>query len=78
MDAGAADLGLSLVGYVATRVLGTQRGIPLTGVTGGLVSSTAVTLAFSRQSRDPAYAGATSALASGIVLAWAVMFGGSS
>ena len=65
---------LSLVGYVATRLLGTQRGIPLTGLTGGLVSSTAVTLAFSKQSRDPAYASAASALASGILLAWTVMF----
>jgi uncharacterized membrane protein (DUF4010 family) len=65
---------LSLVGYVATRVLGTQRGIPLTGATGGLVSSTAVTLTFARQSRDPSYAGAAPALASGVVLSWAVMF----
>ncbi|MCM2310116.1 MAG: MgtC/SapB family protein [Steroidobacteraceae bacterium] len=65
---------LSLVGYVATRLLGAHRGIPLTGLTGGLVSSTAVTLAFARQSRDPAYRHAASALASGILLAWAVMF----
>ena len=65
---------LSLVGYVATRLLGAHRGIPLTGLSGGLVSSTAVTLAFARQSRDPAYAGAGPALASGILLAWAVMF----
>ena len=65
---------LSLVGYVATRLLGANRGIPLTGLTGGLVSSTAVTLAFARQSRDPAYAPAAPALASGILLAWAVMF----
>jgi uncharacterized membrane protein (DUF4010 family) len=65
---------LSLVGYVATRMLGTRRGIPLTGLTGGLVSSTAVTLAFARQSRDPAYAAAVPALASGILLAWGVMF----
>jgi len=65
---------LSLVGYVATRLLGANRGIPLTGITGGLVSSTAVTLAFSRQSREPAYARAAPALASGILLAWAVMF----
>jgi len=65
---------LSLVGYVATRLLGAGRGIPLTGLTGGLVSSTAVTLAFSRQSREPAYAGAVPALASGILLAWSVMF----
>jgi uncharacterized membrane protein (DUF4010 family) len=65
---------LSLVGYVATRLLGANRGIPLTGLTGGLVSSTAVTLALARQSRDPAYADAAPALASGILLAWAVMF----
>ena len=65
---------LSLVGYVATRLLGAHRGIPLTGLTGGLVSSTAVTLAFSRQSREPGYAGTAPALASGILLAWAVMF----
>jgi uncharacterized membrane protein (DUF4010 family) len=65
---------LSLVGYVITRLLGAHRGIPLTGLTGGLVSSTAVALAFSRQSRDPAYASAAPALASGILLAWAVMF----
>ncbi len=65
---------LSLVGYVATRLLGANRGIPLTGITGGLVSSTAVTLAFARQSRDRAYASAAPALASGILLAWAVMF----
>ncbi|HVN42499.1 MAG TPA: MgtC/SapB family protein [Steroidobacteraceae bacterium] len=65
---------LSLVGYVATRLLGAGDGIPLTGITGGLVSSTAVTLEFSRQSRLPAFVGAASALASGIVLSWAVMF----
>jgi uncharacterized membrane protein (DUF4010 family) len=35
---------LSLVGYVATRLLGARRGIPLTGLTGGLVSSTALNL----------------------------------
>jgi uncharacterized membrane protein (DUF4010 family) len=66
--------GLSLVGYVATRALGAHRGIPLTGLTGGLVSSTAVTLAFSRQSREAAYEAAAPALASGILLAWCVMF----
>ena len=51
--------GLSLVGYVLTRLLGTHRGIPLTGFTGGLVSSTAVTLSFARQSHEPQYATAT-------------------
>jgi uncharacterized membrane protein (DUF4010 family) len=64
--------GLSLVGYVATRALGAGRGTAVTGLTGGLVSSTAVTLAFARQSRDEA--GRTDdALAAGLLLAWAVM-----
>jgi uncharacterized membrane protein (DUF4010 family) len=65
---------ISLVGYVATRLLGPRSGIPLTGLTGGLVSSTAVTLSFARQSRDPAYAAAAPALASAILLAWSMMF----
>jgi len=43
---------LSLVGYVATRALGPQRGTAVTGLAGGLVSSTAVTLAFARRSRE--------------------------
>lgn len=66
--------GLSLVGYVLTRLLGARRGIPITGLTGGLVSSTAVTLAFARQSREPQYKDATRAVASGILLAWTVSF----
>jgi uncharacterized membrane protein (DUF4010 family) len=64
---------LSLVGYVATRWLGQGRGTALTGITGGLVSSTAVTLSFARRGRDEPRAGA--ALACGILLAWTVMFG---
>jgi uncharacterized membrane protein (DUF4010 family) len=66
---------LSLVGYVATRWLGAKRGIPLTGMTGGLVSSTAVTLSFARQSRDDGRQATAYALASGMLLAWAIMFG---
>jgi uncharacterized membrane protein (DUF4010 family) len=64
---------LSLVGYVATRWLGSGRGIVLTGLTGGLVSSTAVTLSFARRSRDEPEAALS--LACGILVAWAVMFG---
>lgn len=66
--------GLSLVGYVLTRLLGAHRGIPLTGLTGGLVSSTAVTLSFARQSREPLYAAAGAAIVGGILLAWTVSF----
>jgi uncharacterized membrane protein (DUF4010 family) len=64
---------LSLIGYVATRWLGERKGTALTGLTGGLVSSTAVTLSFARQSRDDGAAPAR-ALAGGLLLAWTVMF----
>ncbi len=66
--------GLSLVGYAATRGLGSDKGVALTAITGGLVSSTAVTLSFVQQSRERAAAGAHYALASGIILAWCIMF----
>jgi uncharacterized membrane protein (DUF4010 family) len=65
---------LSLVGYVATRLLGEGRGIALTGITGGLVSSTAITLSFARQSRGQVMSGTAPALAGGILLSWCVMF----
>ena len=63
---------LSLVGYVLTRLLGASRGVALTGLVGGLASSTAVTLSFAKEGREtPQNA---NALACGILLAWAVMF----
>jgi uncharacterized membrane protein (DUF4010 family) len=59
---------------VLTRLLGAHRGLPLTGLTGGLVSSTAVTLSFARQSREPQFATSVHSIASGILLAWTVSF----
>jgi uncharacterized membrane protein (DUF4010 family) len=44
--------GLSFAGYLAIRIVGPGAGILLTGVLGGLASSTASTLAFSRRSRE--------------------------
>lgn len=67
--------GLSLVGYVATRLLGSGHGIPLTGLVGGLVSSTAVTLSLARRSvEDERSVRLGHELASGILLSWATMF----
>jgi len=43
--------GLNFAGYVARHAVGRARGYALTGLLGGLVSSTAVTLHFSRKSR---------------------------
>lgn len=65
--------GLSLIGYVATRALGPERGAAVTGLAGGLVSSTAVTLTFARQSRERSE-DSGDALASGLLLAWGIMF----
>lgn len=44
--------GLGFVGYIAVRMLGTSRGIALTGLAGGLASSTATTLSMSRLSKE--------------------------
>ena len=64
---------LSLAGYLATRWLGAARGTAIAGLTGGLVSSTAVTLSFARQSKTESDPAAGAMLASGILLAWLVM-----
>ncbi len=45
-------VGLSFAGFVAVRLLGEQRGLAVTGAVGGLVSSTAVTMAMAERSRD--------------------------
>ncbi len=42
--------GVSLSGYLALRLIGARRGLLLVGVFGGLVSSTATTLVYARQS----------------------------
>jgi uncharacterized membrane protein (DUF4010 family) len=44
--------GLGFSGYIAMRLFGTRAGILLTSLFGGLASSTASTLAFSRRSRE--------------------------
>ncbi len=63
--------GLGFVGYVAVRIFGEDRGIPFTGLLGGLASSTATTLAMSRQSRAWPETGRLCALA--VVLACTIM-----
>jgi uncharacterized membrane protein (DUF4010 family) len=44
--------GLNFAGFVARELVGASRGLGITGALGGIVSSTAVTLSFSRQSRE--------------------------
>jgi len=64
--------GLSFVGYVAIRIAGAQVGTLVTGLLGGLASSTATTLAFSRMARRAE--ALAPALAVGTVLAGSVTF----
>ena len=44
--------GVSLAGYAALRLLGGHHGVAVVGLFGGLVSSTATTLVFSRHARE--------------------------
>jgi uncharacterized membrane protein (DUF4010 family) len=46
--------GLSFAGFVAVRLLGERRGLAITGAVGGMVSSTAVTMAMAERSKEGA------------------------
>ena len=63
--------GMSFVGYIAQRMSG-AAGYPLTGLLGGLVSSTSVTLTFARLSESHPQQAAP--LAAGAVAASTVLF----
>ncbi len=64
--------GISFFGYVLVKVVGARRGVGITGLLGGLVSSTAVTLSFSQRSQKNSQLAKPFALA--ITIAWTVMF----
>jgi uncharacterized membrane protein (DUF4010 family) len=64
---------LSLVGYVAMRWLGRAHGLALTGVAGGLVSSTATTLGLARMSARR-HDAPMQPLAAALLIAWLMMF----
>lgn len=63
---------ISFIGYVLMKLVGSRRGVGLTGLLGGLVSSTAVTLSFTQQSRSHDSLARPFALA--ITVAWTMMF----
>ena len=44
--------GVSLAGYAALRIIGQRHGAPILGLLGGLASSTATTLVYSRHTRN--------------------------
>lgn len=63
---------INFLGYVLIKTLGTDSGLSLTGIVGGLVSSTAVTLGFSHLSKEDSKLGRPLAVA--IVASWVMMF----
>ena len=63
---------ISFMGYVMMKLANPRNGIALTGLLGGLVSSTAVTLSFGRRSKTDAELSGHFAVA--ITAAWSVMF----
>jgi uncharacterized membrane protein (DUF4010 family) len=61
---------ISYVGYFAINVLGDRQGLLVTGIVGGIASSTAVTVSFSRLAKEAASVGLIAAaigLANGIM-----------
>jgi uncharacterized membrane protein (DUF4010 family) len=64
--------GLSFAGFIALRLIGPGRGHGVAGLLGGLISSTAVTLGFARESREQAQLGR--ALALGVIAACTVLY----
>jgi uncharacterized membrane protein (DUF4010 family) len=64
---------ISMLGYVLMRFLGARQGIAMTGMLGGLVSSTAATFGLSRKARE-AEDTLAKYFALGIVVASTIMF----
>ncbi|MHA1538035.1 MAG: MgtC/SapB family protein [Alphaproteobacteria bacterium] len=63
---------IHFLGYLALKLAGSRRGIPLAGLAGGLVASTAVAVSFSRLGRQ--HPQSRRLFAAGIALASGVMF----
>ena len=63
---------VSFLGYVLIKLMGSRAGIGLTGLFGGLVSSTVTTLSFARRSQESTHA--IPLFAAAIILASSIMF----
>jgi uncharacterized membrane protein (DUF4010 family) len=64
--------GISFLGYILIKLMPARNGVGITGLLGGLVSSTAVTISLSERSRQAPTLAMHFALS--IILAWGVMF----
>ncbi|MBF0431754.1 MAG: MgtC/SapB family protein [Fibrobacteria bacterium] len=64
--------GISYVGFILIKLVGPRKGIGITGLLGGIASSTALTLSFTQRSKNNQELSKAFALA--IIVAWTVMF----
>jgi len=64
--------GISFAGYILIQTIGPKKGIGLSGLLGGLASSTALTVSFTKRSREDQ--GLSKSYAFAILIAWTVMF----
>ena len=64
--------GISFIGYISVKILGTGKGLKALAVLSGFVSSTAATLSFSQRSRE--YPDLSRQLAASSVLSSTIMF----
>lgn len=64
--------GISFLGYATIKFVGSEQGIGLIGLLGGMVSSTAVTLTFAERSRSQK--GLVRPFTLAILISWVVMF----
>lgn len=66
--------GLSYVGYILVKIFGSNKGIGLTGLLGGMVSSTAITMSFAERTKKEKDVKIIRLLVFGTLIANAVMF----
>ncbi|MFC1584180.1 MgtC/SapB family protein [Fibrobacterota bacterium] len=64
--------GINFVGFILIKLVGARKGIGITGLLGGIASSTALTLGFTQRSRQNGSLAKSFAMA--IIIAWTVMF----
>jgi uncharacterized membrane protein (DUF4010 family) len=64
--------GINFLGYILIKVVGPKRGIAISGLLGGLASSTATTLSFSQRSKSQT--GLEKPFAVAIIAGWVIMF----
>jgi len=64
--------GINFLGYILIKIVGPRRGLGISGVLGGLASSTATTLSFSQRSNTQE--GLERPFAVAIITSWVIMF----